>query len=190
MSTEDQIAAAFTNLLGKKAYDQITIAEICRVADVSNKTLYKHFENKEAIVRHVIRQDFVTPVLALRELLPLDEIKSATMLLLEKNSATVWENRAFYKNVIKNMGRDAFMQAFTEEVTALNRRLYTQTAATQDFSDLEREFVAFYLAQSQAAIIVWWLGEHEDLSPKEVAHLFNDWGFARYRELEGDRYNR
>ena len=186
MTTEENIVAEFMRLVEKKPYGEITITEICRASGVSTKTLYKHFENKEGIVRAVVRADCVTPVLAIRELLPVDDIKSSTRLMIEKNQSDLWEHRAFYTGLLKHFGREHLAAIVVDEVSRLNRSIF----ATYDLSDIECDFAAHYLASAQMSILCWWFEHHEELSPKEVARLFNVWGFSHFRELENGKYDR
>jgi AcrR family transcriptional regulator len=40
-------------LFFKHGVKRVTVEEICRMANVSKVTFYKHFENKDAVVRHI-----------------------------------------------------------------------------------------------------------------------------------------
>lgn len=150
------------------------------MANISNKTLYKHFEGKPAIVKALLYDDFIASVITIREVLPVDNIKSATILMLEKTQMSIYENRTIYKNLIKYYGQESLKRDITEQLSNLNNKLYTQ----YDFPDDEREFVAFFLASSQASILIWWLCEHDDIPPKRIARLFSTWAFAHWREIE------
>jgi AcrR family transcriptional regulator len=48
--TREQIALAAARLFAQQGFDQTTIAEIARAADVSEQTVYNYFPNKEQLV--------------------------------------------------------------------------------------------------------------------------------------------
>lgn len=68
MSTRDEqkrenrlkIINAYIELLGGKDIRQVTVADICRQADVARKTLYSHFASKEAILDEVSQRVMFT----------------------------------------------------------------------------------------------------------------------------------
>lgn len=47
---QNYIVKAFLSLLKDEKAENITITKICEQADVSRRTFYRHFENKEAII--------------------------------------------------------------------------------------------------------------------------------------------
>ena len=48
--TREAIFTAFTSLLSKKQYHQITVQDILDAADVGRTTFYAHFETKEYLL--------------------------------------------------------------------------------------------------------------------------------------------
>src|SRR4051794_10637265 len=48
--TRDAIAAAALAMLQARGFDEVTVAEIARAADVSEKTVFNHFPTKEDLV--------------------------------------------------------------------------------------------------------------------------------------------
>ena len=62
--TKAAIFAAFTELLSKKKYSQITIQEIIDLADVGRSTFYSHFETKDELLKSMCLDMFrdMTPL--------------------------------------------------------------------------------------------------------------------------------
>lgn len=56
--SRDAIFAAFSDLLAKKSYTQITVGEIIEKADVGRATFYAHFETKEYLLKELCRELF------------------------------------------------------------------------------------------------------------------------------------
>lgn len=56
--TRNAIFDAFTELLSKKAFTQITVGEIIDKADVGRATFYSHFETKEFLLKELCEELF------------------------------------------------------------------------------------------------------------------------------------
>ncbi len=56
--TRDAIFAAFTQLLSKKDFNQITVGEIIEAADVGRATFYSHFETKDFLLKEFCKELF------------------------------------------------------------------------------------------------------------------------------------
>ena len=56
--TRDAIFSAFTMLLSKKDFHQITVGEIIDAADVGRATFYSHFETKEFLLKSFCEELF------------------------------------------------------------------------------------------------------------------------------------
>lgn len=177
---DDRIKSALKSLLCTKPFKAITIQDICNESGLSRKTFSKHFTSKEDVVAAQMHDDFVAPVRALRALLPMDEIKSSTSLMLEKTHITMYENKDYYLSVTKGCGMAWFIETYTEQSYRLNLELYEE----RGFPAEEVDFVAHYYAASQAMVFEWWLSRGMDVPPKQVAKMMNTWGFAHWREIE------
>ncbi len=56
--TREAIFSAFCNLLSKKHFDEITVAEIIEAADVGRATFYSHFETKDYLLKELCGELF------------------------------------------------------------------------------------------------------------------------------------
>lgn len=179
MPARESIIEAFTQLLGEKPYDQITVLEICKRAGVSNKSLYRHFDGKQAIVREIIREDWTAPVYKVREALPLDTIPSATSMMVERSYQLVHDRRQLYRNLLLNYDRAQLDADFKDVLSEFNADVFSRNG----IGGTELSFVVMIFSAMQTPILHWWLLENEDVSPKEVARYHVDWSFGRWREL-------
>ena len=56
--TREAIFKAFTELLSKKIFDQITVGEIIESADIGRATFYSHFETKDFLLKELCEELF------------------------------------------------------------------------------------------------------------------------------------
>lgn len=56
--TREAIFNAFTQLLSKKDFNQITVGEIIEIADVGRATFYSHFETKDFLLKEFCKELF------------------------------------------------------------------------------------------------------------------------------------
>ena len=56
--TREAIFSAFTELLSKKHYNQITVGEIIDKADIGRATFYAHFETKDFLLKELCEELF------------------------------------------------------------------------------------------------------------------------------------
>lgn len=56
--TREAIFSAFTELLAKKHYAQITVGEIIEYADIGRATFYAHFETKDYLLKELCEELF------------------------------------------------------------------------------------------------------------------------------------
>ncbi len=70
LKTREDIAAAAMALFGERGFDAVTVAEIARAADVSEKTVFNYFPAKEDLVVHRGRDLTAALVEAVRDAAP------------------------------------------------------------------------------------------------------------------------
>jgi AcrR family transcriptional regulator len=183
METACAIKETFRRLVPTKPYEKITILEICKDANVSRKTFYRYFEGKEDIALALFQDDFVHPVTTLQSLLPLDEIKSSTQLMMQRLHRTFQVNMDYYAALIEGIGKQAFVDLFIEHSGKTTYSMFIR----RGYDEVQSSYVADILNGAQALSLIWWLG-HRDLSVKQMADLNMQWVSVRVGEswTEGD----
>ena len=68
--TREEIAAAAMRLFRERGFDSVTVAEIARAADVSEKTVFNYFPAKEDLIVHRGQEKTAALIEAIRETTP------------------------------------------------------------------------------------------------------------------------
>jgi len=173
------IKASFIKLIEATDYEKVTISSICRAAGISRRTFYRYFGGIEQIVTMLVRDDFIEPVIQIRSILPIDEIKSAQILMLERIYAVIYEKRVLYEKLLDYRGKRSLAEVITEESYTLHLKIYS--SFIPDKSELE--YASFFTAVSQAMIIDRWIRNEMVIPPKQIAKYASMWVFAHFREL-------
>jgi AcrR family transcriptional regulator len=180
VEAQDAIKEAFRRLVVRVPLAKITISEICEVAKVSRRTFYRYFDSKNDIIAALIQDDFVRPVETIASLLPLDEIKSSTRLMMERLHRTFFDNMDYYDRLVASIGKQGFIDAFVREEGDLNKQMYIDKGAPA----IEAQFASDILCAAQATALVWWL-DHRELNYRQMADMNLKWVHTRLGESTG-----
>ena len=146
VGSSQAIKDTFRALLRTTPYDTITVGDISAAAFVSKKTFYKYFENKEAVVHALYRDDFIQPVLDIRSCLEVDKSPTVVPLMLERNYETLYSNRDIYLNLIEHYGWEKFVELRIESSQSMNRDIYARHGVT----GRELEYAAYFVAAGRS----------------------------------------
>lgn len=171
MSTRDLILASFKRLFSKEPYSKITVAEICEGAYVSRKTFYFHFDGKKDLVRQIIHDDFICPLMELRGLLPTSTLKSAPKILVDQIHDTVFSNRDFYERLVMQMSKCELLDIMANELAEVNY----QALAKSKRPKIELEYKAYFYASSHSLLIIKWIQDKFPVSAHELTCYFYKW---------------
>ena len=58
LASQEQIAKAAMELLERKSYGQISVSELCKVAQVSRQTFYSLFESKDNVMVFILQERY------------------------------------------------------------------------------------------------------------------------------------
>ncbi|MDR0501501.1 MAG: TetR family transcriptional regulator [Coriobacteriales bacterium] len=172
--------AALRTLLVTTPYYKVTVQDLCDAAFLSRRTFYKHFQNKDSVVRAMVNEDFIEPPTTLRTIMDVDNFKSAPRLLTERAYQNVLNNAACYKNLLTHLGKQALLDIILEENYEFSRKLFN----TYDWSTDEMDYAAWCMASVTATTIVRWIKNDFDINASKLAQLYNLWVMAHWREID------
>ena len=102
LASQRQIARAMLSLMEQKPFDQISVCELCKSADVSRQTFYSLFSSRENIIAFILQEKyFYTPEGTILEDESPQEI-CGIRALCRGYSRYILQNRDFLQILVQN----------------------------------------------------------------------------------------
>jgi AcrR family transcriptional regulator len=102
-------------LMEEKPYEEISIMDICKKADLSRQTFYNYFDSKDELFRYLLRSMYSDKLSSLKEIPSSNEAISAFVSVVKENPRIV---NAIVKN---NMGNLVSAEIFKSITHFLNK---------------------------------------------------------------------
>ncbi len=172
--TREAIFSAFSSLLSKKNYSQISVQDIIDAADIGRTTFYAHFETKDYLLRDMCEELF-GHILDTAGGLPNGyyhcscgcETDSVFLHLLRH----LQENDMNILGLLSSQNNGIFLRYFKEN---LRRLIITEYAAKGKFkkSRLPEDFLVNHISSSFVETVEWWLSQGMKQSPEEITEYY------------------
>jgi AcrR family transcriptional regulator len=147
---KQQIVSTARDLFWKFGFRRVSIEEICREANVSKMTFYKHFKNKDELVKHII--DLITGIAMkkYREIMDSDmsfiqKVEKSILLKMESSNEMSQEFfDDFHKNASPEL-RDHFNKLVRANLQTIQND-YKEAQKKGDVRpDINPNFILYYL---------------------------------------------
>lgn len=172
--TREAIFNAFTQLLSKKDFSQITVGEIIEKADIGRATFYAHFETKDSLLKELCQELFCHIFDGLkhenqdhRHIFHCDATESVFLHLLQhlnKNDNHILELLAGQRN-------ELFVEYFRANLQILVTDQLSLFASKKD-EKLPESFWINHITASFIETIRWWIDNGLQESPEVIAEYF------------------
>jgi AcrR family transcriptional regulator len=157
--------------LSERAFEEITVTDICERAMVHRTTFYKHYEDKYALLEQGMRQMYDALVAEGEHLPPsafsVDDPPPYFIRLFEH----VAHHQHFYKLMLCGEGIGRFQKLVKEYVAEVaSAKMHEWTPAHQHFAfPLAMQVQCF--AGAVLSLLAWWLENDMPLSPRMMAQF-------------------
>lgn len=154
--------------MSERAFEEITVTDICERAMVHRTTFYKHYEDKYALLEQGMRQMYET-LLAEGHAPPgtftMDDPPPYFMRLFEH----VAQHQQFYKLMLCGEGVSRFQKLVKEYVAEVaSAKIHELAPVNQRFAFPPAMHVQFF-AGAVLSLLAWWLENDMPLSPQRMA---------------------
>lgn len=147
-----QIITTAKNLFWKFGIKRVTIEEICREANVSKMTFYKHFSNKPELVKYIINKITSEALAKYKNIMSKDvsfseKVKQSIQLKMEQTDEM---SQAFYADYYKNADPELldFLYQKTHDAIQIILNDYIDAQKRGDIRQtIKPEFILYFLNQ-------------------------------------------
>ena len=180
------IADGFKEIMEKKAFEKITIADITDRCGLNRQTFYYHFQDKYELLNWILYSDIILPF---SDGLTIENWSDKLLSILKK----LKENSRFYTNAMNTSRGEEFRQYLFTAVTEVICEIIDQIAAGYTVSADARRFIAEFFSYGVSGTVIKWVTSGMRRSPEDTAvymkNLVNDYkAFAVQRYLsENDK---
>lgn len=164
--SREWIADAFYSLLQKKNYDSITVSEITQKADLSRRTFYRVFDNKQDIITYLLARIFPDYIAALKRLPAKTRGHLAVAIV-----GFVNQHLAFFQCLKRNHLDHLVIDFFDKQLAAGRDEIWGGPFCYDE--ETERVFM-MTISIEHYNIIRLWLELHDKKTPEEMAALLSD----------------
>src|SRR6266704_7130411 len=155
--------------LSERAFEEITVKEICERAMVHRTTFYKHYEDKYALLEQGIRQMY-------NDLLAEEEHKPPSAYSVEHPPPyfiRLFEHAAqhphFYKLMLCGEGIGRFQKLVKEYIAeVVSAKVHELSPANQHLT-VPIAMHAQFVAGAALSLLAWWLENDMPFSPHQMA---------------------
>lgn len=163
--TKAAIFAAFTELLSKEKYSQITIQKVIDLADVGRSTFYSHFETKDELLKSMCL-DMFRDMTSLEHSFDIDNPHSMITDILYH----IKDNKKAIKGVIASESGDLLMNNFkayfNEQIEELLDHSVNYSKKTP------KDFLINHISGSFIEMVKWWVENNMKQTPEELTTFY------------------
>ena len=167
--TRQAVYDAFTRLLEKKSYSNITVQEIIDEADIGRSTFYAHFETKDELLRALCTEIFEHVFSTELEKERTHDFSHSGGALDSEITHILYhlqDSRRYIRGILSSESGELFMRFFKEHLA----RLFAG-ALTGQPADIPRDYVLNHMVFDFAETVRWWM-RNEAYSPEEICRFF------------------
>lgn len=177
-AAEDKLIAGFRSLVIRRGFEKLTVSQICEHANVSRKTFYTYFRDKNDVIEHIVSKSLTEPFEELRKLYAVhDDLPVA--LTMEWLYQKIYEDREFYMNISNFTGQNSLQDFFLKH----NIEMLTDALSHIEMPDEDREYTVYFYAASHTMLLIKWIRDGMVVSPKRMAAYYEKWTIPVWRDI-------
>ncbi len=110
LKSQQWLTETLLDLMEEKPYEEISIIDICKKAELSRQTFYNYFESKDELFRYLLRSTYEDKLRSFKTIPSSDEAISAFVSTIKNNPRLV---SAIVKNNMGNLVSDEIFKSIT-----------------------------------------------------------------------------
>lgn len=175
--SKEWILDAFYELLKTTNYENITVKEICKKADLSRQTFYQLFDSKEELITLKCEEFFegYKHEIERRNVLPQD-LEQIVHIFYEY----VKEKEAFIRILIDNK----FSYVISDKWNDFLQRI--EQLRFSELTNVENQYLFYFISGAISQVLLKWFQNDMDLSIDEISRLTLNLIYGKFFEVPKD----
>jgi len=161
--TKKVLSETLITLLKNKVITDISVVEVCRVADVNRTTFYKYFLDIPDLLSN-IENDFMEKLRRMLESIPKNQINQSVPVTIENIFVFIKTNQFYIEVLMSEKGNVNFQRKLIELI-------YRYVGISNEPSLSESGIKYVYVIQGSLAIIQLWIKNNFDAPPQKLASI-------------------
>lgn len=152
--TKKALAESLKELIETEEFTKISVADICNRCGMNRKSFYYHFKDKYDLVNWIFDMEILSTLMQLNS--------GNTWDTIEALCDYFYENKVFYRKVLKIRGQNSFEEHFCDLMNPLIEESIRKTLGEEE----ELEFyVGFYMDACMISLRKWII-DNNNMSPQ------------------------
>ena len=167
--TRAAVFQAFTRLLEKKTFSNISVQEIIDEANIGRSTFYSHFETKDDLLRALCSEifDHVFSAHLTRE--PTHDFSRQKKDIKTEVTHILYhlqDSQSYIKRILSCESGEMFMRYFKEYLGQVFKGELDKLK-----SDIPKDYMLNHMVCNFAETVRWWMN-HKEYTPEEISGFF------------------
>jgi len=155
--------------LSTRAFEEITVKDVCERAMVHRTTFYKHYEDKYALLEQGMRQMYDTLVAEVVHLPPRSFSEDHPPTYFIRLFEHVAEHQQFYKVMLGGEGISRFQKLVKDYIAEVAEAKVRELTPTNHSFAVPPAMHVQFVAGAVLSLLTWWLENDMPLSPNQMA---------------------
>lgn len=167
--TRQAVFQAFTRLLERKSYSNISVQEIIDEADIGRSTFYAHFETKDALLKALCTEIFDHVFSDHLTCEHSHDFSGAGQDIRSEITHILYhlqDSRGYIRGILSRESGEIFMQYFKEHLADVFGGELEKYP-----SEVPKAYMLNHIICDYAETVRWWM-KHPDYSPEEISGFF------------------
>ena len=177
LKSQQLLTENLLDLMEEKPYEEISIMDICKKADLSRQTFYNYFESKEELFRYLLRSTYDSKLNSL-ETIPTS--KDAISIFVN----TAKENDRLVSAIVKNNMGNIVSDEIFQSITRFLNKFIPNFSNQQHFN-----YYVVLLSGSLTHFMTYYARNNREMSELEMTHILESFLSGKvFRLLRASKY--
>lgn len=158
---------AMLMLLDKRAFDDITVADIAKAAGAGYTTFYRHYPGKDELLEEIATEEINTLIELVLPVFGTGEDEASRVATSQRFCSYIDEHRALWRTLLTGGAASRLREQFIQ----LAREIARQVPHVEG-RFLPPEAGCVFGVGSTIELLVWWLEQDKPLSPDEFSEVY------------------